>query len=411
MTQIKQWYKKTELWIIPKDWEIGKLNDLVFITTWKKDVNEWNQNWNYPFFTCAKNITYSDSYSFDTEAILISGNWVWVWYTHYYSWKFEAYQRTYILSNFKENIFPKYLKKNLELNIKNNILKEKWGSAMPYIRLWTLQNYYFLIPPIKEQQKIADILLSLDELIEKTDKVIEKQKRLKKWTMQKLFSEWIWHNEFVEHPKFGKIPKDWEVVKLGDVYQILDWDRWTNYPKQNDFLNEWYCLFLSAKNVTKNWFRFSENQFISKEKDLILRSWKLVRNDLILTTRWTIWNIFIYDEKIKYDNIRINSWMVILRDNKLKILPKFLYTIFNSYIIQEQIVKISFWSAQPQLTVKWIRNIFLVNPKIEEQQKIIDILSWIDENIEKEEKYKEKLVRLKNGLMQKLLSWEVRVNF
>ena len=43
------------------------------------------------------------------------------------------------------------------------------------------------------------------------------------------------------------------------------------------------------------------------------------------------------------------------------------------------------------------------------EKKIADILSWIDENIEKEEKYKEKLVRLKNGLMQKLLSWEVRV--
>ena len=76
------------------------LGDKCQIRTGKKDVNEGNPNGEYTFFTCAKEITYSDVYSFDTEAILISGNGAGVGYTHYYNGKFEAYQRTYVLNEF-----------------------------------------------------------------------------------------------------------------------------------------------------------------------------------------------------------------------------------------------------------------------------------------------------------------------
>gem|GEM_PF-6047391 len=84
-----------------KGWETKKLNSLgSCITTGRKDVNEGNPNGKYPFFTCSRSITFSDQYSFDSEAILIAGNGD-VGTLHYYNGKFVAYQRTYVLSTYK----------------------------------------------------------------------------------------------------------------------------------------------------------------------------------------------------------------------------------------------------------------------------------------------------------------------
>ena len=89
--------------------------------------------------------------------------------------------------------------------------------------------------------------------------------------------------------------------------ELIDGDRGKNYPKNDEMLEKGYCLFLNAKNVTLNGFAFDENVFITKEKDEILRKGKLNRNDIVLTTRGTIGNVGLYDGKITYDNIRINS--------------------------------------------------------------------------------------------------------
>jgi type I restriction enzyme, S subunit len=82
------------------EWEEKRLGEVVDITTGKKDVNQGNPNGKYPFFTCAREHTYSDEYSFEGEAIMIAGNGE-VGLCTYYNGKFEAYQRTYVLQDFK----------------------------------------------------------------------------------------------------------------------------------------------------------------------------------------------------------------------------------------------------------------------------------------------------------------------
>jgi type I restriction enzyme S subunit len=77
-------------------WTDSKLGDLCQVKTGKKDVNQGNPDGQFPFFTCAADHTYSDSFSFDTEALLIAGNGI-VGQVSYYSGKFEAYQRTLAL--------------------------------------------------------------------------------------------------------------------------------------------------------------------------------------------------------------------------------------------------------------------------------------------------------------------------
>ena len=88
---------------IPEGWELESLGKVVSFTTGKKDVNQGNPEGDFPFFTCSKTFTFSDEYSFDDEALMIAGNGD-VGTVHYYKGKFEAYQRTYVLRNFKVDI-------------------------------------------------------------------------------------------------------------------------------------------------------------------------------------------------------------------------------------------------------------------------------------------------------------------
>ena len=92
--------------------------------------------------------------------------------------------------------------------------------------------------------------------------------------------------------------------------------------------------------------------FITEQKDAKLRKGKLKRNDLVLTTRGTIGNIGLYSEEVPFDNIRINSGMLIFRPNTEVILPSYLFELFRSGIVKDQIREQTTGAAQPQLPIK-----------------------------------------------------------
>ncbi|PKM80378.1 MAG: restriction endonuclease subunit S [Firmicutes bacterium HGW-Firmicutes-13] len=163
---------------------------------------------------------------------------------------------------------------------------------------------------------------------------------------------------------------------------IIDGDRGVHYPKQNEFYSTEYCLFLNAKNVTKDGFDFKEKSFITREKDALLRKGKLARNDIVLTTRGTVGNVAFYNNSIPFDNVRINSGMVILRAEKNEYLPEFVYWMFRSNYIQKQIEAIRTGSAQPQLPITIMRTLQVVKPKLCEQKSIAATLSCLDDMIE-----------------------------
>lgn len=105
-----------------------------------------------------------------------------------------------------------------------------------------------------------------------------------------------------------------DIVQLCDInIDVIDGDRGKNYPHQDELLEAGHCLFLSAKNVTQNGFLFADNQFITQKKDELLNNGKLMRGDIVITTRGTVGNVAIYSDEVPYDNIRINSGMLIIR--------------------------------------------------------------------------------------------------
>lgn len=153
------------------EWHEVKLNDLVSITTGRKDVNQGNPDGEYPFFTCSRRHTYSDEYSFDDEAILIAGNGD-VGHCKYYKGKFEAYQRTYVLTGF-DKVSAQYIFPFLQHYFQNFIDAQKQMGAMPFIKVGMLKDFKVVLPIDKdEQESIAGLVADAnDEISFLTDKM------------------------------------------------------------------------------------------------------------------------------------------------------------------------------------------------------------------------------------------------
>lgn len=154
------------------NWQIKRLGEICEIKTGKKDVNQGNPNGKYPFFTCAREHTYSDNYSFDAEALLVAGNGD-VGHVSYYKGKFEAYQRTYVLLNFK-GIIPQFLFLFLNGYLKETVSKQKLGNTMPYIKMGMLTEFEVIVPPLPEQKRIVKTIDETFKKLEKAKDITEK---------------------------------------------------------------------------------------------------------------------------------------------------------------------------------------------------------------------------------------------
>jgi type I restriction enzyme S subunit len=176
---------------------------------------------------------------------------------------------------------------------------------------------------------------------------------------------------------------EWKFLTLKEAeLEFIDGDRGVNYPKKSELLPEGDCVFLNTGNVRQNSFDFSNLDFITKEKDNLLRNGKLQRDDIVLTTRGTVGNVALYSQEVPFSNIRINSGMVIIRVNKNFWHPYFIYLFFQSHLFKKQISRLISGSAQPQLPISILETVNIPQLTLDEQKEIIFNIKSIDQKIE-----------------------------
>lgn len=170
------------------EWVKRRLGEIANkITTGKLDANAMVNGGKYPFFTCAREVYRINTFAFDEEVLLISGNGANVGYIHYYKGKFNAYQRTYILYDFSDDI--QYIKAYLDKFLCKRIETEKSDSNTPFIKMDTLTEMYINIPQqLEEQKAIATVLSSMDKEIESLESKKAKYEHIKQGMMQQLLT-------------------------------------------------------------------------------------------------------------------------------------------------------------------------------------------------------------------------------
>jgi len=258
------------------------------------------------------------------------------------------------------------------------------------------------LPSLPEQRRIAEILSTVDEAIQRVDEAIARTERLKRGLMQELLTKGIGHKEFKD-TEIGRIPKEWEVARVEDIFEVYGGT--TPSTSNKEYWNG-EILWVTPTDVTNLGGNLNLN---GTEKKITERAVKecslkvLQPGNLLLTSRATIGFTAINSSPVT-----INQGMAALirkKENKTdETFYAYYFSSLKSYL--EQLGAGSTFKEVSKATIKKLR---VPLPPLPEQRKIAEILSTVDKKLELERKRKEKLERIKKGLMNNLLTGKVRV--
>lgn len=333
-----------------------RLGDYIVVKTGKLDANAADENGMYPFFTCSQTPLRINDYAFDCECVLIAGNGD--LNVKYYNGKFNAYQRTYVITATKE-INMKYLYHFFDFYIEK-LRQQSIGGVIKYIKLNNLTDIRFNLYDLPTQQKIVKELDCLSDIIEK------KKKQLSD------FDELI-KSKFVE--MFASAPSK----KIEDVCSSFKIGPFGSALHKNEIVKEGFAFVLGTDNAVKNEFSFDEIRYIDKDKYQQLESYAVKPGDIIMSMMGTVGRVAIIPDNLGV--AVISSHLCILRVNKQYIYPEFFHVAFcKDENIQHQISDIHNGSIMKGFNLKIVKAFKIKCPSLEEQLKFLSFKKLIDKS-------------------------------
>jgi type I restriction enzyme S subunit len=299
----------------------------------------------------------------------------------------------------------------LDILLKMPVMIEKYKTLMNHSverrRILKFKDFITIqvgIPPLPEQQKIADILSSVDASISETDAIIAKTEQVKRGLLQKLLVEGIGHLEFKDS-EIGQVPVEWKIEYLQNIADVKGRIGWRGYTTAD--LRPFGPLTLGAENISeennldlKNLIHISQEKY-DQSPEIFVR-----KNDILVVQRGsTIGKVAMVDKDL--GEATINSTMIILKN--IKINPRFLcYWLCGEF--SQKIIRISTaQTGQPLISQSQVKKFLVCIPSTEEQEQISSIILSIGKRIEQERRFRSHLEILKKGLIQDLLTGRVRV--
>ena len=311
------------------------------------------------------------------------------------------------------NISPEFLTNYLRTNnAREDLIASSGKVAITNINQGMLGRVTVPLPPLPEQQKIAEVLSTVQQSKEKTDAVISATKELKKSMRRHLFTYGhvpAGETESVplKETEIGLVPEGWEVVRLGDYLDVL---RNGITKKQNK----------DGKGIPVSRIETISTSEINPQKvgyivglsDGEIEKYKLIGGDILfshINSEPYLGNSAIYETEPK---ILIHGMNLLLFRTKSDLLnSKFLNYLFNYYRQKQTFIGIASRSVnQSSINQGKIKTLQIPLPSLPTQQKIAHILSTVDKKIEAEENKKKALDELFKSLLHNLMTGKVRVN-
>ena len=271
----------------------------------------------------------------------------------------------------------------------------------------------YLIPKIdlEEQQKIASILSKLDEAITQTEQLIVKYKKIKEGLMHDLLTRGIDEqgnirseetHKFKDSP-LGRIPEEWEVVKLGELINAIDPQPDHRTPAEVE--NGIPYLGISDF-ITHKIFDIQKSRKVSA--DVLIKqqnSFKVENGDLIFGKIGTIGRPTILPD-FNEINFALSANVILIKPYEC---PSFIYWSMEANYVIEQVKIATHSTSQPAFGIQKIRDINILCPKPEERNIIASKLDKIEIVINETKQQLYKFQLQKSGLMHDLLTGKVRV--
>ncbi|MCG8881814.1 hypothetical protein G1L02_01360 [Tenacibaculum finnmarkense] len=286
------------------------------------------------------------------------------------------------------------------------------GGAQPNFGPVHLNKVVLPLPPLKEQQKIAEILSTVDAKISIIDEQISENQNLKKGLMQSLLSKGIGHTEF-KKSALGEIPKSWEVLALSDFTdEITDYVASGSFASLRENVNVYtepnYAIYVRLTDLRKR-LGHTEQKYVDKDSYNFLSKSNLSGREILFANIGAnVGEVWMMPQLEKKATVAPN--MIVIRANNKNIISEYLHAYLSSSIGVKQINKIIAGSGHPKINKTDLRCLLAILPPLKEQQKIASILSSVDEKLGVLSEKKSYYQNLKKGLMQQLLTGLVRVS-
>ena len=307
-----------------------------------------------------------------------------------------------------ESVTPFYLKHilNSEIAWKQIRDRSKQGTVTN-LHLEEIKEFDIPTPPLPEQQKIAAILTSVDEVIEKIQAQINKLKDLKTGMMQELLTRGVGvdgkpHTEFKDSP-VGRIPKAWEVVKFKDIFH--------DYKYGPRFSSKDYDILGNVKTIrgtdlsSNGVIKYKQVPIAKLEKKLVEQN-SLQDGDLVMITTADCGATAVFESQ---DLPYIASAYAIKLTPKEGLNSKYINYFMQTSDALSQVDSFIRKGTVANLPGSDVMSITLALPSKDEQNKIVLILGQLDKRIALKENALKSKSYLKKALMQDLLTGKVRV--
>lgn len=393
-------YKQTEIGLIPEDWEVKKVEEIASITTGGRDTQDRVEHGTYPFYVRSNTVESINSYSFDGEAVLTSGDGVGVGKIfHYVNGKFDFHQRVYCIYNFIETVSGEYFNYFFATHFYARVMSMTAKSSVDSVRREMISEMAIPLPPtLEEQQAIAIVLRDTDALIDSLSALLAKKQALKTAAMQQLLTPPAQGGKRL--PGFDG---EWKELSLSALTnQIIDGTHYTPTYVQNG------VPFLRVTDIQRKEISKRNLKRIPKaEHDLLIKRCFPQRGDILLSKNGSVGIPKVIDWDWEF-SIFVSLALIKLKRDKVD--EYFIYHIFNSRVIEKQIKERSKQGTVTNLHLEEIREFDIpLPPTLEEQEAIAKVLSDMDEEIAALETKKQKYQQVKQGLMQELLTGKTRL--
>ena len=389
---------------MPLNWTKRKLVELCIPKQWRTISQDEMSKSGYPVFGANKFIGYYPKYNHENETIAITCRGATCGTVNLVPAKTYITGNSMCLDNVSRDIDVKYLYYASSYRTLSDVIS---GSAQPQITGESLRLVFLPIPPLPEQKKIASILTSVDEVIENTQKQIDKLQDLKKATMNELLTKGIGHTEFKDS-ELGRIPKSWGVGNLSNLISIkhgfaFEGQFFSNQPNGTILLTPGNFhrdgeLYFGEK--TKYFTGEIPNEYILENGDLLVvmtdltSEMTILGNTIILSSSDTV----LHNQRI--GRIKFSDQVFDLN---------FLMLLMNSFYVKKYVRSTATGTTVRHTSPSKIMEQNVPIPAISEQIKIARVILTIQKTIEKKQKKLAQTQFLKRSLMQDLLTGKVRV--
>lgn len=379
-------------------WKEVSVKDLMKIETGSRNTEDKSDNGQYPFFVRSQTVEHIDSFHYDCEAVLTAGDGVGTGKVfHYINGKFDAHQRVYVMSQFKD-VLGKYFYYWFSKNFFAEVAKCTAKSSVDSVRKQMIAGMVLLLPSAEEQQKIVGILSDIDTLITNLQKLIQKKKDIRQGTMQMLVTG---------KKRLDGFSGDWVKINLAKNSKLKARIGWQGLTTA-EYLDEGYSYLITGTDFKDGRINWNGCHYVNYDRYVQDPNIQVSNGDLLLTKDGTIGKVAYISDLNR--PATLNSGVFVVKPITDAYTAHFMFYVLKSSVFKDFLQQLSAGSTINHLYQKDLVKFDLyVPPTTEEQEAITGILFDMDLDIYKLEEKLSKYQKIKQGMMEELLTGKVRL--